>query len=1576
MRRLLHVPIRTLQAVAVGLLLVGAAFVLLTRTEVGRDQLRVQTERAFADALQGELRIGRLSGNLVGTVVARDVALYDPDGRLVLHADSVVVRPTWRTLLTRRVEVAQATLIRPRVELLYAGGRWNLADAFRSRRPATPDADPLGLRLADVRVIDGTVLTARIGDAPAPVASGTVFDFTRSALTGLYADIALDLHGDRREVSLSDVRAVLPDVQLSIQHLSADIDFADGLRVDRLELETPATRLSGAFALGRADLAADRLFALDLDAPRLDFDEWGRVFPTLPLHQAVALEAEVGGRLGALDVARLDVAHGRSRLSASGSITGLPERAVLEMTLAPSQADPLDLAAVWPAMPLPWGAPDLGLLAVSGSADGLVPVQQREPFRLDTRFAARGRAGRAQGDLRLRQAPGGPFGVRLDARADALDPGTVLAIDALRGRATGRVQLATPGAPSARDSSRVGAPADGLALRLALTDVRLPGRVADALTADVVFADGAVRGTAAVRQGAGEIAADGRFGFRDGVAFDGTARLNAFDLASLLPAAPRTRLTGQLALDAAGRTFREWTGTAALALSSGAVSLAEDAPMTRLPLERLAVEVTLPGTEPRLRLTSDVADVQLATPLALDAFAALAAGWGADLAAAGAQVWNPALPPDSASARRMPSGTVPSVAMEEDVPEQPFSVEGRIHKPEALAALLSAFPDVGAVTLQASGTLGAERIALRAAVDADRGRAGAVAATAPHLSLNLDADRSGDLLATTRLDASVGAREARLWLDRADPPRAERLSARLTYADRHAGFVVQTAGNRARIADTAAVAADSVASEPIHLFLAGTLDALGDRNRVRLDSLWADAPDLRLALAGPATADLIGGTVELDRFAFERLAVDGPEQRLTVSGTLSAASTDSLIVQAEALELSEVLSALNVPTPLGGRLDGRAAVAGALGKPQIGGRVVLAPLLFDGRPAGQAVLESQILGGEAGLGVDLRIVPLAAEQLAQAGAAENDLRVSGQMRLPARREDGSRDPGRLALAVDARRLDLFFFDWLFPSILSGARGAARGSGQIQGTFSYPVFLAGLDVAGGRFDVPAFGLRLGVEGRIEVDGDGIHVRAARLSDGTGGRGQMAGSILFNRYRYFSLDLAGRLSQMQVIDVPASDDLPFYGDIHASGDFTLRGPLDDVFLRSENAATTPDSRIYIPVTASGPAQDDAFVVFADSLGQRPGRELRRNLISSRPKGERAFLDGLGMLLNISAPPGSTVHLVFDPVSGEEIVARGAARIQLGIADGRFATYGRFDVSEGEYAFTAGDVFTRTFELEPGGSLVWSGDPIDARMELAATYRTRAALAGLGLPEAQERQRVPVVVRADVGGRVTAPIVQLSLAVDRQSEGGSAAAEALRTRLNETDRRAEFATSVLLTNSFLLAPSDDFGSVGSVADELFYTSLGALVSSRVGGFVNRALGSDQVEVLLGVQPGTDAEALDVTYGVALRFLDERLVLRGEGLYQRDAAGQSADPLQGEVAAELRLSDEVSIEVFARREGDPLVGEGVAADPYGTVGAGVTYRAEFASWRRFFRRLFGGRDEQSEADISDPAPVSAGTN
>ncbi|MEM8560284.1 MAG: translocation/assembly module TamB domain-containing protein, partial [Bacteroidota bacterium] len=670
--------------------------------------------------------------------------------------------------------------------------------------------------------------------------------------------------------------------------------------------------------------------------------------------------------------------------------------------------------------------------------------------------------------------------------------------------------------------------------------------------------------------------------------------------------------------------------------------------------------------------------------------------------------------------------------------------------------------------------------------------------------------------------------------------------------------------------------------------------------------------------------------------------------------------------------LAEVLRVVGLSRPFGGQLNGDVAIPAALGQPELEGDLRIAPFLFDGRPAGEITIASRFRPGTTDLGVDLTLAPNPDDLVAPDARRlpTNDFDITGTIRLPGRADDGTRTRGAYDLDAEFRRLDLFFFDWLFRRILDRADGVATGAARITGTLTRPLFEADLAISDGSFRVPKFNLAIGIEGDVTVDTEGIHLQEALLSDRSGGSGRVQGSILFNDYRFWSFDLAGALRQMQIIDVAQSDALPFYGDIRASGALTFTGPVDNVFLRSDNARTTPDSELYIPVTASAPTTDTSFLVFADSTGQVPEAETRRSLVSRRPTTERSFLDGLEMQLNVQAPSGSVVHLVLDPATGDVINAEGRGRLELAIDQGRFSTFGTFNVEGGDYVFTAGDVFTRRFRLVPGGILRWTGDPIDAGLDLAAAYETRASLAGLNLRGVEDpaRQRVPLIVTTQLTGTVTAPLVDLRLDLDTGERLDSGVIEALRTELNRRDQQAEYATSVLLTNSFLLAPSDDFGTVGDTADELITTSLSQLVSARLNQFLNEALASENVEVLFGVQQGSDFEDIDLTYGLALRFLDERLIIRGEGLYQRDnSEALQTDDFQGEVAVEVKLTPDVSLEVFYRRENELLIGEAVGGTTFGAYGAGLSYQTEFASWPSLLGALIGAPEAPAADNASD---------
>jgi hypothetical protein len=565
------------------------------------------------------------------------------------------------------------------------------------------------------------------------------------------------------------------------------------------------------------------------------------------------------------------------------------------------------------------------------------------------------------------------------------------------------------------------------------------------------------------------------------------------------------------------------------------------------------------------------------------------------------------------------------------------------------------------------------------------------------------------------------------------------------------------------------------------------------------------------------------------------------------------------------------------------------------------------------------------------------------------------------------------------LTVDVERADLFFFKYIFNDQIAGVRGSTSGTVHIGGRLRNPIFDANMEVSNGRFRLPQFGLAYSIAGPVDVDKEGIHLRQVTVKD-DGGSADISGSILFNNYQYFSFDLSGQLDELTVIDVPDAQNLPFYGTIRASGPVSLTGPLSGATLRSEAARTTPDSELSIPVSEGGVDSDSGFLIFADSTGQVPDlRNLtrRENILSDRPAGEPSFVEGLEIDINIIAPEESTVNLVFDPVVGDVVTAVGSGRVQLQRQGGDVLVYGSYTVSGGSYLFTAGEVFVRRFSITEG-TITWDGDPTNAQLDLDAEYRTRASPDGLPGYD-NYRGRVPVRVGLDITGRVETPQVDLSLGLQRDERGQFIGAQTLDAILNQPDRTTEYATSVLLTNTFLLTTESftqnggagEAGSLSDAGEQLAFNSVSQLVASQLNRYLGAVL--PNVELNVGLQ-GEDRNDLNVVYGVALRLLNERLVIRGEGVYTgNDPGARQTQGPQGEFVVEVRLNRRVSVEAFYRRSGDDLISSQTLTS---SVGAGLSYQTKFPTWKTLFYRLFGWLIPPPEEPApSEPAPDPVAT-
>ena len=1564
-----------LRAVLAAVLALVAVFVVTTRSELGREGLRRSLEYGFARQFAGTLTIERLTGNVVGTFFADGVTVRDAAGRTVAHADRVEAYPTVWGLLSNTLELRRLVLVRPDVRLARdTANVWNVARVF-ARPNRASGAPKWSLGAPEVRVEGGRISVENRGAVPATIARGDAFDALNARYEGISGTATVVWSEAGREVDVETLRLRIPSAAWTLDDLSGQYAETDStrtlagvrLRAGRTDVrlnvqqrrgpgDRPGSLPPGGLrpgglrpAAARADTArvftpGPRALAGRADvAGTLDFDDARRLVPRLPLASLARVDVRVDGDADRVAVERLRVETGASRLDAAGTFVRTADSLAFEVRPLAAFARGADLRALVPAFPARAAA-----LVGPETTVRLAAARFAAARGAARRFSARAEGEVLQADARVAGRAAFVNGVvpRWALAADVQN------VDAARfdGRLIGARAVRLNGRVEASGIGAVWAP-DGwhtaeVAGRVALARSVVAGRALDSLRVEGTLAEGAVRAAVAVAAGGGR--ARGRVDAQlvGATSADVEATFQNFDVDALAASGRlRTRLDGTATLALRGFSLTAFDADRTdvdLALDLPTAAFATDE-VTRTLRGLRATLTRTPDGLGRLDAEASGVRVRLDGTLQPGALRAHAAFYAARLSG----------PWRAAFARRLDSTVVaaPLAGVPEGTPGAlPVALTGEVSvsDPAVLAPFVpAAASDAlgGASNLFARFSLasGVGGLSANTFVTLDSLRT----AKASARGVRLTADVEDDGVEPPRLVASV----------RADSARA---GARTLAAPALDVRFVGTSG-RVALRGRTGPGGESVDG----LLADATLDLLPDRARLTLSRLAFRAGPFRLANAEPAALDLYADALAVRSLALTGTGEGGATQRLELSGIVSARATDTLAVHAEGLSLAALTRGVPTKAPVGGTLSADVDVTGVLAQPELTGRVEATGLTYGAYRVGRLVARSFFRPGADDVTLDLALEPEtnpAADTVGAFPVRENRLTVGGTFRLP--RADGT-DAGALDLRLDTPRLDAFFFDYLFPDVVAGTTGTIVGGGTIRGTPRRPLFAIPYTVAGASFRVPRFGLAFTASGGGAVDERGIGFDGLTIRDATGGSAVVAGSILFNDYRYFAFDVRARLSDLQLINVPASNDLPLYGRLWASGDATLDGPINAARLRASNAVTSGRSELFLPIRESVSATDPGFIVFADSAGRLP--DLRglttRTSVLRKPLNERAFIDGLEMELNVTAPRASTLNLVVDPLRGDVMRAQGGGRLQILRREGEFEMYGALAVEGGDYLFTAGDLFVRRFRLD-GGTITWDGDPTNARLDVTATYRTRASTAGLasGLA-ARLPTRLPLVVRLAITERIQAPAVALALEPEGADQD-EATRLVLETAVNDPARQTEYATSVLLTNSFLLTtgnltggPNEGGNAFTSTGNQLAFTSLSQLVAAQLNRYLSNVLPG--VELNLGLQ-GERAANLDLTYGIALRLLDERLIIRGEGVLSSEdgtaAAGQQG--LQGEFVVEVRLSPSVSVEAFYRRE-NALVSVATT----NTTGVSLSYRTQFPTWRRFLDRLLGRRRAEPEA-------------
>lgn len=1478
-------------------------YIGLTRTEVGRDYLRQELESRLTDSYAGRVTIEAVSGNLQRTIRLQNVALYDDQEQLWLQIDEILARPNWGSVIGSRFELSSLSIVRPSLHLEYkADSTWNLSSLLTPRQPTT--SSDLEFESADISISEGRISVSYQADAPKVVQSGWLFDLAETNVSNISLEGALNLEPDRRLLAIESFYASIDTLELQVN--GELVLEREQLHINTLTLSSSVNQATLVGVLSSDTELADLSLTQGYITPELI----QAIVPNMPLPDALTLNGQVQRNGSQWSLQDFTTRSNHSRIAiVSSQIQTHEQQVTFNASIGPSILDPLDFHTVVDSMI--WRG---GILQIEGDLEGVRSMDELE----------------VSGVLDLLSEGGST--AQLRARAHR---GTTWRYDATLSTANLNLTDFTARKDPVSSVNGLfqvkgeGINSPSLTASVALTPSLISGRSLDSLWLEGVLADQrldlggfAFEKEAHIRT---EIKADWSL---DRFSYQARGQMTNLDLGGLF-ALPEleTVFNANWDLIGAGTNLDELSASLEIQTDSSTITwqnCSRSAPPTRW---SIAFDDTT-NAEQRLNIQGDVLDLAVSGLVQQESLIQARNAWTHAFSAmidrfathqrleqpltpsAGTGLKSPAL----SQSNRHASGSMKFTPVELDV-------IWKLHGHPATAALLPMVPEFSS-KLRGSAQIHTdlETLEIQSHLEDEKLVFQDLSAYQTDAVFSLAADLNQELESGWKIDLDLSADSLTNHRITVEKPQI------LLNQDGRTG-TINVYTDRGNL--------------PAQGYLFSGIQLFPDRTRIQIQQMYLLLGDAEWSIPQSAEIDLFVDAVEISPLSLETVSpLLDERQAVKIQGNLSTLTTDTLKLNLDRVNLSDLSSTFELARPFGGQIDADLLWTG-LWQPEITGTLEVDTLTFNHQLMGYLQASSVLLPDGSDLEISMILDSIAT---APAGNlyAKNQLELTGNMTIP-----GNERVGALEVLIDVERLDASFLQLILRDF-GGFVGGFHGGITLEGPLSDLTLGGSLVWDEGGFGIPRFNSSYDATASVRLRGDEIFVDQLLVQDSDGGAATLVGTLNLNDFRYLSFDASADLDSLQIMNVLShTRDLAFYGDIRVSGDASLTGPVHTSFLRSDNLVITPQSEIYIPVRDADATHDPGFIIYVDPTRpvetQLASFRQRENILDARPEGERLFRDGLDMDLNLYGPPGSNIRLVIDPLLGDVINGVGTARVQLQRTGGEITTYGSFELSSGDYLFTAGEVFVRRFLID-SGTITWTGEPLNPTLDIQAAYRTRASRSGL--PEnvgGSMQTSLPLIVNLGVSGTLNAVLIALSLEIDQRQEVISDT-PLLDSYLNRPDLTEEHATSVLLTNSFLLSAN---GTRSRILASSAVNSVSSLVASQLNRYLSQVI--PQADFRLGVQSDETVQDLDVSAGIALRLLNERLVIRGQGVYRglntEEVAPQG---LEGEFIVEIQLSPSVAIEFFYRREGDVLSEFLITSE----TGLGLNYRTEFTSWRRLFRR------------------------
>ena len=563
------------------------------------------------------------------------------------------------------------------------------------------------------------------------------------------------------------------------------------------------------------------------------------------------------------------------------------------------------------------------------------------------------------------------------------------------------------------------------------------------------------------------------------------------------------------------------------------------------------------------------------------------------------------------------------------------------------------------------------------------------------------------------------------------------------------------------------------------------------------------------------------------------------------------------------------------------------------------------------------------------------------------------------------------EAARLNLNLNLNELKMSALAGFSGGELTDATGNITGNVKVSGTTVEPQYNGNFSFNNAQFKVAMLNATFLMQNeQVSVTNEGLSLNNFSIRDENGNRFTVNGKVLTEEsLTNPAFNLQFDAKNFTAFNSTRADNDLFYGKAVFDVDAKLTGDLNLPQLDLRFNIGQETNITYILADSELEMEErEGVVIFVN-------RENPDDILT-QTREDTFTLTGFAINSIITINENAVFNVIIDERTGDNLRIGGEGNLNFNIyPNGRTTLSGRYVMSKGHFEMNLYNLVRRRFEVRPGSSVTWSGDPFDANLDITAIYRIQTSASSLMASGAMRasteeigryRQQLPFLVYMNIDGELTQPLLTFNLDMPEDSRGaiGGQVYNRVRALNQQEEELNKQVFSLLVLNRFFPQSGSDGSGGGTMA--LARNNLNQALSDQLNMFSNQLLGSTGFELDFGLDSFTDYQGngtqertqLDITARKRL-FNDRVIVSVGSEV---DIQGSSGDPNEstpviGNVSVEYLITENgrFRLKGFRRNQYENVIDGQLIVN-----GIAFIFTREFNQYKELFAR-------QVEAEVNN---------